>query len=140
MIEANTKPLIQSKSVVAGLNETGDTMIVTATESYIPMQEFKEFFGKVGDYVKSNDVNKLIFDKSNLRTFHQPSMVWYHVEWKSVMAKYGLSTYRKILPDDKLFTKSVEVGRNKIKEEHPDFNFTDYDIQYVASVEEGLQK
>ena len=140
MIEVETMPLIKTKSATVHLNQTEDTVIVTATASYIPMEEFKNLFNELGDYVKSHKIKKLVFDKSNLRTFHQPSMVWYHVSWKSEMAKFGLRSYRKILPNDDFFKQSVKVGRARIKEAHPEFNFDDYDIQYVDTVEEALSK
>ncbi|MCS6820389.1 MAG: hypothetical protein NZ551_00810 [Microscillaceae bacterium] len=116
------------------------TIVCKATTNYIPEKEFKELFGAIGEFIKTHRVEKLIFDKSKLTVFHQPSMVWYHIVWKAEMAIYGLLTYRKILPNDSFFRQSVKIGREKIKKEHPDFNFDKFDIQYCDSLEEALEK
>ncbi len=102
--------------------------------------EFMTFFHEVGGLVERYGIKKLIFDKRSLRVFHQPSMEWYHVHWKKEMAKVGLKTYRKILPEDKVFKMSVEIGRKKIREKNPEFNFEDFDIQYCESIEEAISK
>lgn len=94
----------------------------------------------IAEFLKEHQAKKLIFDKRNLRTFHQPSMEWYHVHWKPLVAALGLTKHRKILPEDKLFRKSVEIGREKIKKDHPNFDFDALDIVYVESVEEGFAK
>jgi hypothetical protein len=56
------------------------------------------------------------------------------------VAALGLTKHRKILPEDNLFRKSVEIGREKIKKDHPNFDFDALDIVYVESVEEGFEK
>lgn len=124
------------------LDENPQVLVCELLVSYVPEQSFRELFMQIGDFVKkSKDViQKFIFDKRKLTTFHQASMVWYHVEWKPEMLKYGLQSYRKILPADTLFKKSVEIGRNKIAQEHPEFEWEKYDIQYCESVEEALEK
>jgi hypothetical protein len=124
------------------LDENPHALVCEILVSYVPEQSFRELFAQIGEFVKkSKDViQKFIFDKSKLTTFHQASMVWYHVEWKPEMLKYGLCSYRKILPADTLFKKSVEIGRNKIAQEHPSFEWDKYDIQYCESIEEALEK
>jgi O-methyltransferase involved in polyketide biosynthesis len=124
------------------LDENPHALVCEVLVSYIPEQNFRELFLQIGEVVKKNKdvIHKLIFDKRNLTTFHQASMVWYHVEWKPEMIKYGLRSYRKILPTDTLFKKSVEIGRNKIAQEHPEFEWEKYDIQYCENVEEALEK
>ena len=42
-------------------------IIIEAKNSYIPIINFKDLFNKVGDMVDANKVNKLIFDKRNLK-------------------------------------------------------------------------
>lgn len=115
------------------------TIIVTAVKDYITDEKFRNAFVKIGDYVKTFPTKKLIFDKSNLMTFNQNSMTWYHVEWKVEMKKYGLTTHIKILPDSTFFRKSVEVGRDNIAKNNPSFKFEDYDIQYCESIEETFK-
>lgn len=116
------------------------TIVCEAATNYIPEKEFKELFETIGEFVKRNKVEKLVFDKSKLTIFHQPSMVWYHIVWKAEMALYGLKTYRKILPNDTFFRQSVNIGREKIKKDHPEFSFDKFDIQYCSSLEEALKK
>jgi O-methyltransferase involved in polyketide biosynthesis len=124
------------------LDENPHVLVCELLVSYVPEQSFRELFMQIGDFVKKGKdvIQKFIFDKRKLTTFHQASMVWYHVEWKPEMLKYGLRSYRKILPTDTLFKKSVEIGRNKIAQEHPEFEWDKYDIQYCESVEEALEK
>ncbi|TAG88541.1 MAG: hypothetical protein EAZ20_08305 [Bacteroidetes bacterium] len=137
---------MKTQSIVANKNAKVDyiaekqILICESLVEFIPRDSFMELFTEIGDFVKKNNVKKLIFDKRNMRIFDQKSMEWYHIHWKSEMKKYGLSTYRKLLPDDFIFEKSVELGRQKISKENPDFDFNAYDIQYFKSLEEAMEK
>ncbi|MBL7858671.1 MAG: hypothetical protein JNM57_13365 [Cyclobacteriaceae bacterium] len=115
-----------------------NTLVVAATASYIPIDQFKLIFSHIGDYVKNEKVTKLIFDKRNLSVFHQPSMEWYFVEWKEKMFELGLVNHVKILPKDEVFRQSVKIGRNKINETYPDGKFHRMNIRYAESLEEAL--
>ncbi|WP_448518711.1 hypothetical protein [Rhodoflexus sp.] len=123
---------------VVALDEAA-TVICTLKTDYIPAKDFQEIFAIIGDYVKQNQVQKMILDKRNLKVFHQASMVWYHVEWKQEMKQYGLVSYRKLLPQDDFFRKAVEIARKKIVREYPAFHFEDFDIRYCDTMEEALQ-
>ncbi|HMQ00060.1 MAG TPA: hypothetical protein PKC24_09780 [Cyclobacteriaceae bacterium] len=112
--------------------------IVKATSSYIPIAEFKKIFFSIGELVKSNKITKLIFDKSNLNVFHQPSMEWYFTEWKEEMYNLGLKTHRKILPENEIFKQSVKIGRAKISAAYPNGKFHEMDIAYANSLEEAI--
>jgi hypothetical protein len=118
-------------------HETSKTLLVTCKTSFIPEQEFKVIFGKCAELVKKSGVNKMIFDKRSLTVFHQPSMEWYHLVWKKEMMLYGLKSYRKLLPEDRIFRKSVEIGRAKILKEHPENILGQLDIRYCESLEEA---
>jgi hypothetical protein len=118
---------------------TSQTLLVLTKGSFIPGSEFKILFSKVGDFIKSEKVSKLIFDKTSLNVFDQASMTWYHLVWKPEMLKFGLKTYRKILPDNPLFRTSVQIGRDKIVRENPDWNLDQFDIRYCNSLEEAFQ-
>lgn len=119
--------------------ESKQVLIGVAEVNYIPMEEFKKICFAVENFIKTKFVKKLIFDKRNLTVFHQDSMEWYHVVWKPNIANYGLKTHRKLLPNDNLFRKSVEIGRQKIKQQNPHFNFEDFDIQYAESITEAIE-
>jgi hypothetical protein len=116
------------------------TLVCTLKTEYVPMDSFQELFFEIGKIVKAEYIRKMIFDKRTLKTFHQPSMTWYHIIWKEDMYKLGLKSYRKILPEDNLFRKSVEIGRAKIKQDNPQFNFDKFDIQYCETIEECFEK
>lgn len=116
------------------------TLICEAKAGYIPIEEFKRVFEEAGKIIKTHTIRKLIFDKRSLTTFHQGSMEWYHVVWKPKMLVYGLKTYRKLLPNDIFFQKSVEIGKTTITRNNPDFNSNDFDIQYCNSIAEALEK
>lgn len=115
-----------------------NTLVVTATASYIPMDQFRLIFNRIGDFVKSHQIVKLIFDKRQLRVFHQPSMEWYFVEWKDMMFELGLTKHIKILPNDEVFRQSVKIGRKKINELYPNGKFHQLSILYAESLEEAL--
>lgn len=124
----------------ARILEMNDTcLLVEAISSYIPIESFKETFNEVGRLVRSHSYTKLIFDKRNLKVFHQPSMVWYFTEWKEEMYDLGLSSHRKILPPDPVFAECVKLGREKLSRENPKAKYHQMDIAYSSSVEEALR-
>ncbi|WP_051296225.1 hypothetical protein [Eisenibacter elegans] len=117
-----------------------NTVVCEAKTAFIPKTAFMALFEDIAKHAERLFVTKLIFDKRALQTFDQASMTWYHVTWKPKMARLGLKTYRKLLPNDKVFQMSVEIGRKRIADEHPTFKFEDYDIQYCNTIEEALTK
>jgi len=121
------------------LENQPNVCIITATSSYIPVEEFKSSFEFIGTLVANENVRKLIFDKRKLRVFHQPSMEWYFVEWKEKMYDLGLKVHRKILPEDEIFRTSVKIGRQKIEANFPDGKFHQMDIQYAESLENAIE-
>ena len=116
------------------------TLLCRSKKSYIPNKAFKDFFGKLESTIVGSDITTLIFDKTSLSVFDQEAMEWYHIHWKEKMWAKGLKHHRKILPNDPLFETSVSIGRRKILEKNPDFNFEKFDIQYCSSVEEAISK
>ncbi len=118
----------------------GNACIVTATNNYIPIEDFKKIFLTVEQLTEELKITKLIFDKRELKVFHQPSMEWYFVEWKERMFDKGLCVHRKILPKDAVFRECVKLGREKIYKSHPNAKFNLMDINYANSVEEALNE
>lgn len=114
--------------------------IITATEQYIPIDEFKKAFNHIGQLVQSDHITKLVFDKRKLTVFHQPSMEWYFSVWKDEMYELGLRIHRKILPNDNIFKQSVSIGRKTIEERYPEGKFRLMDIQYASSIEEAINQ
>ena len=117
-----------------------EVMIVEATTTYIPIEEFKAIFNYISESATQETVTKLIFDKRKLTVFHQPSMEWYFVEWKEKMFDLGLKTHRKILPQDEIFKQSVKIGREKIKSIFPNGKSLLMDIQYAETIEDAITK
>jgi hypothetical protein len=120
------------------LTDQPEVAIVTATDSYIPIEEFKIVFQFIGSLVKNQGIQKLIFDKSQLTVFHQPSMEWYFIDWKEEMYDYGLKVHRKILPDDPVFRQSVMLGRETISRKFPKGKYNLMDIRYADSLDEAI--
>ena len=114
------------------------TLICIVKTSYIPMVDFQVTFNQLEALVKDRSITTMVFDKSKLTTFHQPSMEWYHVHWKEKMYHHGLKNYRKILPPNDFFVQSVQVGRQNIRKKNPDFDFDKYNIQYFDTLEAAL--
>jgi hypothetical protein len=125
-------------AIVSIVEEKPTIAIVEASSTYIPIEQFKEVFNFIGDLIKKEKINKLIFDKRKLTVFHQPSMEWYFVEWKEKMFTEGLTTHRKILPTDEIFRQSVKIGREKINKMFPNGKFHQMDIQYTDTLEEAV--
>lgn len=115
-----------------------EIVVLEATSGYIPIGQFKEIFGAITTLVKERNITKLIFDKRNLKVFHQPSMEWYFITWKEEMYDLGLQTHRKILPIDAIFRHSVKIGREKIKAQHPDGKYTLMSIEYAETIDEAI--
>ena len=114
--------------------------IIKAKSSYIPIEEFKSSFMSIAKIVENSDVRAIVFDKQKLDTFHQPSMEWYYIEWKKELAEYGITKHYKILPQDDFFKMSVDAGKKEIKEKYPDFDFSKFEVIYVNSVDEIVEK
>jgi len=114
------------------------TVILTFKGDFVPLHAFKELLSGIESLGTGQKINKMIFDKSSLKVFHQPSMEWYHVVWKPEMLRKGLRTYRKVLPKDEMFRHSVRVGRDRIMKENPQFDFKKFDIKYCQTVEEAF--
>jgi hypothetical protein len=120
--------------------ERKTAIIITKTE-YLPMDKFRELFEGLTIFMEKKPVSTLIFDKRSLRVFHQPSMEWYYTEWKTVMLqKHGLRNHYKLLPQDSMFRKSVEIGRGKIlasvAENSP---LKQLNICYFETLEEAME-
>lgn len=115
-----------------------DAAVVTATTTYIPLDQFKDIFTYIGTLASQEKITKLIFDKRGLSVFHQPSMEWYFTEWKEKMFDVGLKIHRKILPVDEVFRHSVKIGREKINKSHPDGKYKLMDIRYSESLEDAV--
>ena len=125
-------------AILKSVEANPQTLILEATASYIPIEQFKEIFNVIGSIVTEKKISKLIFDKRKLTVFHQPSMEWYFVEWKERMFDLGLKTHRKILPQDDVFRQSVRIGREKIKSTFPNGKYTEMDIQYADTLEDAI--
>jgi len=128
-----------SKHAAVSLNSELQLVLCTATATYIPKAEFINMFEKAAELVKHEKLSKCIYDERKLIAFHMPSMEWLYLVWKESMYKYGLSTYRKLLPDDKQFEHLVNVARRKIARENPWFDFERFDIRYCKSLEEAIE-
>lgn len=124
---------------IAKVKSAPGTLIVTATKPFIPIENFKSIFNYIDELAANEKVSKIIFDKTKLTVFHQPSMEWYFTDWKERMYQKGCSMHRKILPNDKMFVQSVTIGREKINSQYPDKIFHQLDIKYADSVEEALK-
>jgi hypothetical protein len=123
---------------IAVIEDTQPTLLVTATATYIPIDQFKIIFNEIAAWIEQFNIEKLIFDKRQLTVFHQPSMEWYFVDWKERMFEVGLNKHVKILPPDEVFRQSVKIGRNKINEAYPQGKFHQMEILYAESLLDAI--
>lgn len=120
-------------------NEQKQVVIIEALSSYIPIDDFKNLFNEIYKLADQKPISKTIFDKRGLRTFHQPSMEWYFVDWKTNLFKrYGIYQHIKLLPDLKWFNKAVEAGKAEIFSKYEIETFNYLSIEYHNSIIEAL--
>lgn len=129
----------ESESALVSYNPEKGIALCETTASFLPIGEFKVLFTKISELVNRERINKFIFDKRSLRTFHQPSMEWYYLVWKEEMYFAGLRVHRKLLPEDKIFRECVRLGHEKINREHPSNISHLLDIRYVESLDEAFR-
>lgn len=138
---SKTEQILANRFLKAEYYPSRKTILITAVNEYIPEADFKETFKAVTAFINGHKTEKIIFDKSHLQVFHQASMTWYHVEWKQDLRKrFDIIKHRKILPEDELFEQSVQVGKDRIRSEHPEFSFEDFDIVYKNNLQEALEE
>jgi len=140
MLENNNQVIQENKYFKINYLPEIRTLLCVSMVEFIPSERFKESFNEMAEFIKRERVDKMIFDKRSLRTFDQASMTWYHIHWKSELKLFGLKSYRKLLPLDKAFRMSVDIGRQKIGREYPDFKFENYDIQYCETLQEAFDQ
>ena len=129
-----------SKHATLSCHAELQVLLCTATAAYIPMAEFMDLFEKAGELIASSNLTKCIYDERKLVAFHMPSMEWFYLVWMERMYKKGLSTYRRLLPDDKYFEQQMNRGKKKLLQENPWFTFDNYDIVYCRTLEEALSR
>ena len=120
-------------------NEKLKLAICKADQEYIPIAHFKSIFLYISETIKKQPIKYLAFDKSNLRTFHQPSMEWYFAVWKPEIKMEGLVNHYKILPSEPWFAKSVQAGKHEIFQKYGEDIIEGITITYVNSLEQVLK-
>ena len=113
-------------------------LLCEVTREYIPIKTFKAIFGELSHLIKTGSFHKFIFDKRALTAFHQPSMEWYYVNWKTEMLQAGLYQHRKLLPKAEWFRKTVEIARKSIQPKLPTEIQAQLDIKYCESIHEAI--
>ncbi|MEM6734967.1 MAG: hypothetical protein AAF620_02750 [Bacteroidota bacterium] len=121
------------------INETSRAILLKAETDFIPIKNFKQLFQMLADEIEehSGTYNKFIFDKTALRTFHQPSMKWYFMHWKTEMLQHGINKHFKILPDLDYFRKAVIAARKPLLAKYPENILSQLRIEYYHSIEEA---
>jgi len=135
-----TKLLWQNDFVELRESNNSLSGIAIAKTNYIPIENFKEAFLKASFLANLGKWNYFIFDKSNLDTFHQPSMEWYYTNWKRDLVKKGVNKHFKILPELPWFETSVKAGLHEIKLKNPNFDFSAFSVTYFNNLKEALKE
>lgn len=107
-------------------------------EEYIPIDRFKYVFNELALHIKNGQFKRFVFDKRSLRTFHQPTMEWYFLDWKEEVFQHGITQHYKILPELDWFVTAVEVAREPLIQKLSDRDFAKLDIRYCNSLEEAI--
>lgn len=114
------------------------TLVLRATESYIPIDEFKQTFEHIGQIAQQREVKSLVFDKQQLTTFDQPSMEWYFAIWKPAAKQYGIVNHFKLLPELEWFRQSVKAGQALIYQKFGTGFLAGVNISYVPTMQDAL--
>ncbi|MBK6952020.1 MAG: hypothetical protein IPO32_07635 [Crocinitomicaceae bacterium] len=114
--------------------------VCVADEEYIPIDSFKSLFLAVSDLLEVKEIKHFVFDKRQLRTFHQPSMEWYFAIWKTSVREKGLVDHYKILPPLDWFVKAVDAGKWEIFKKYGSDIVNGISINYVDSIDEVVLK
>jgi hypothetical protein len=118
-----------------------EIFICEIKEPYMPIEDFKNLLLQKGLLMKEYPCKKFIFDKREIRGFHQPSMEWYYVVWKPKMQeKFGLRVHRKLFTKESWFRKSVEAGRAEIRRKYPHSPCHQMDIKVLETLREAIQQ
>lgn len=144
-IEENIKtwdfsPFFRSKYAECYSNKDKKMIVCILTGEYVPINEFRNVFNELLKEIRNSKYTRFIFDKRSLRTFHQPSMEWYYLDWKTRAFEYGLKEHRKILPDLKWFVKAVEIAKRDLEEKLPEKVRIELDISYCNSLSEAINE
>jgi len=107
---------------------------------YIPINDFKKTFEFISKFIETSKIFYFVFDKSNLRTFHQPSMEWYFAIWKPSLRAKGLVNHYKILPNLEWFAKAVEAGKHEILQKYGKDILSGINITYISSINEVIEQ
>ncbi|MBC7696305.1 MAG: hypothetical protein H7141_12755, partial [Burkholderiales bacterium] len=106
---------------------------------YIPIDNFRAIFLAISEYIEEHSIKHLLFDKRNLRTFHQPSMEWYFAIWKPIIKVKGLVNHYKILPPLDWFVQAVNAGKHEIFKKYNNNILDGIRVNYVESVEKSIE-
>lgn len=129
----------QNESTILYFNARLKIGMCEVIAPYIPMAQFMDVFNRATEMIREHGLRHFIFDKRSLRTFHQPSMEWYFVEWKPVVRDMGMADHFKILPNEPWFHRCVEAGRNDILKSYPEGLLDGISVRYVDTVESAMQ-
>jgi len=137
-LEEDFQQIFQNEFAGVLINTVLKIAICETRKDYIPIEDFKELFQSMTSSLIDHKIEKFIFDKRELRAFHQPSMEWYFIHWKQELFQHGLKTHRKILPKEIWFRKCVEAGRDEILKNQKNTVLDKLDIKYAESVKEAI--
>ncbi len=120
-------------------NENLEMVLCIADVEYIPIENFKTIFLTISELIENHSFKHLLFDKRNLRTFHQPSMEWYFAIWKPTIKEKGLTNHYKILPDLDWFVQAVNAGKHEIFKKYNSTILNGIRITYVDTIEKAIE-
>jgi hypothetical protein len=132
-------PKFETEYAAVHANEETKKLVCVLKAEYVPIESFKELFGKLLELVKQSNYHTFIFDKRSLRTFHQPSMEWYYLDWKQEAMEYGLTKHRKILPDLAWFVKAVQIAKRGLDDKLSETARQKLQIVYCDSLNEAIE-
>lgn len=133
-------PLFENEYAESYIHSEKGIIACILIAEYIPIKDFRSIFLKLLEEIKTGKYSRFIFDKRSLRTFHQPSMEWYFLEWKTEAFAYGIKQHRKILPDLDWFKKAVEIAKKDLELRLPEKVGRELDISYCNSLSEAINE
>ncbi|MEL6536076.1 MAG: hypothetical protein AAFQ98_11720 [Bacteroidota bacterium] len=136
--KADWEKAFEAKHATVYTIAPSQTILCVLEKEYVPIAAFKAIFEKITELASSSLFKRFVFDKRKLAAFHQPTMEWYYLDWKTTVAPYGITEHRKLLPEAAWFRKTVEIAKLSLENRMPEELRAKLDIQYCESIEEAL--
>ncbi|MGB3616972.1 MAG: hypothetical protein WBA12_02545 [Catalinimonas sp.] len=134
------RTIIRSQHLRIEYTDEEMTLLFTATRDFVPEDEFREMLHSLQSFVRTHAVRKIIFDQRHLRYFHHRTQEWFQCNWQPRMARFGLTTYCYLLPNDVGFRLEADRCGTALRRDYPPLIFRDVQAHECQSLLEAMER